>query len=60
MVGWAIAVELTLLCAIVYSPLGNRLFATSPLPLQVWAPLAVAAVALFIAERLRQPSVGNA
>ena len=50
----AIAVELLLQAFIVYHPLGNRIFATAPLPFRVWLVLIPFAVALFFAEELRK------
>jgi len=50
----AIAVELLLQAFIVYHPLGNRIFATAPLPFRVWIALIPFAFALFFAEELRK------
>ena len=50
----AIAVELLLQAFIVYHPLGNRVFATAPLPLRVWLALIPFAFALLLAEELRK------
>jgi magnesium-transporting ATPase (P-type) len=46
---WGIAVEIVLIFAIVYTPLGQVLFGTAPLPAAAWlvmVPFAVAMVAL--------------
>ena len=50
----AIGVELTLLALIIYTPLGNLIFGTSPLPLWTWAPLCLGAVGLLLVEELRK------
>ena len=50
----AIAVELLLQLFIVYNPLGNRVFATAPLPFRVWLALIPFAFALFFAEEMRK------
>ncbi len=51
---WGIAVELTLLAVIVYTPLGNLILGTAPLPGWVWAPLIIGAVGLLLAEEVRK------
>jgi sodium/potassium-transporting ATPase subunit alpha len=50
----AIAMELLLQAFIVYNPLGNRIFATAPLPFRVWLVLIPFAFALFLAEEMRK------
>ncbi len=50
----AIAVELLLQAFIVYTPLGNSIFATAPLPFRVWLVLIPFAFALFFAEEMRK------
>ncbi|MBK8338489.1 MAG: cation-transporting P-type ATPase [Sterolibacteriaceae bacterium] len=50
----ALAAELGLLLAIAYTPLGNRLFGTAPLPLAVWLYAAPYAVLLLLAEEARK------
>ena len=50
----AIAVELLLQAFIVYHPLGNSIFATSPLPFSVLLVLIPFAFALFFAEEMRK------
>jgi sodium/potassium-transporting ATPase subunit alpha len=50
----AIAVELLLQLSIVYTPLGNRIFATAPIPSRVWLVLIPFAFALFFAEEMRK------
>jgi sodium/potassium-transporting ATPase subunit alpha len=50
----AVAAEVSLLLAIVYTPLGNRLFGTAPLPLAVWLYAAPFAVFLLLAEEARK------
>jgi sodium/potassium-transporting ATPase subunit alpha len=49
-----IAVELTLLALIIYTPLGNLVLGTAPLPLWAWMPLVVGAVGLLFADELRK------
>jgi sodium/potassium-transporting ATPase subunit alpha len=50
----AIAFEIGLQLAIVYSSPGHRVFATAPLSLNVWAVAVPFAVALFVAEEIRK------
>lgn len=49
-----IAVEVALLLGIVYTPLGNRLFGTAPLGLEVWLYIAPFALLLGAAEEIRK------
>ncbi|TAJ31548.1 MAG: cation-transporting P-type ATPase, partial [Nitrospirae bacterium] len=51
---WGIAVELSLLAVIVYTPLGNFILGTATLPAWVWAPLIFGAVGLLLAEEVRK------
>jgi sodium/potassium-transporting ATPase subunit alpha len=51
---WGIAVELMLLALLVYTPFGNFLLGTAPLPFWVWIPLALGAPLLLLAEELRK------
>ena len=51
---WGIAVELMLLALLVYTPFGNFLLGTAPLPFWVWIPLALGAPLLLVAEELRK------
>jgi len=51
---WGIAVELLLLLLIVYTPLGNTLFGTDPLPLWLFGPLVLGALVLLLAEEGRK------
>jgi sodium/potassium-transporting ATPase subunit alpha len=51
---WGIAVELTLLMAITYTPIGNTVFGTSPLPLWIFGPLALGAILCLLAEETRK------
>jgi magnesium-transporting ATPase (P-type) len=60
---WGIAVELGLLLAIVYTPWGNALFGTAPLPLAAWLyalPFAAALLALEEARKAIARGVGGA
>ena len=51
---WGIAVELVLLALIVYTPFGNLVFGTEPLPPGAWGPLALGAVGLLFADEIRK------
>jgi sodium/potassium-transporting ATPase subunit alpha len=52
-----IAVELSFQFFIVYHPIGNRIFATAPLPVTVWLILIPFALLLFVAEETRKAVV---
>jgi sodium/potassium-transporting ATPase subunit alpha len=49
-----LAVELALTLLIVYTPVGHRLFATSPLPVTVWMFVVPWAMLMLLAEDLRK------
>ena len=51
---WAIAVELGLLLFALYTPWGNQLFATQPLPLSVWLLAAGCGLLMVLLEELRK------
>ena len=51
---WGIAVELILLALLVYTPFGNMILGTSPLPAWVWGPLVLGSVGLLLAEEARK------
>jgi sodium/potassium-transporting ATPase subunit alpha len=51
---WGIAVELALLALIVYTPVGNLILGTGPLPLWAWPPLVLGAAGLLFAEEVRK------
>ncbi len=51
---WGLVTELTLLALIVYTPLGNAIFGTSPLPAWIFGPLALGALVLLFAEESRK------
>jgi sodium/potassium-transporting ATPase subunit alpha len=51
---WGIATELTLLALITYTPVGNEIFGTRPLPLWIFGPLALGACVLLLAEECRK------
>lgn len=51
---FGIAVELIFLVFIVYHPIGNRIFATAPLPAMVWLILIPFSFLLFFAEEVRK------
>jgi sodium/potassium-transporting ATPase subunit alpha len=58
---WGIAVELILLALIVYTPLGNLVLGTVPLPLWAWPPLILGAAGLLFADEIRKMiAVGGA
>jgi magnesium-transporting ATPase (P-type) len=54
---WGIAFELALLAAIVYTPWGQALFGTAPLPLEVWLFVLPFAAAMLTLEELRKIGV---
>jgi sodium/potassium-transporting ATPase subunit alpha len=54
LIPWGIGIELLLLALLVYTPFGNYLLSTSPLPLWVWIPLALAVPMLLLLEELRK------
>jgi magnesium-transporting ATPase (P-type) len=49
-----IAIELLLQVLIVYHPLGNKIFSTAPIPLDIWLLLVPCALALLFAEEGRK------
>jgi sodium/potassium-transporting ATPase subunit alpha len=49
-----IVVELSFQLLVVYHPIGNRIFATAPLPMTVWLALIPFALFLFVAEEVRK------
>ncbi len=51
---WGIAVEVGLLLLITYTPFGNQIFGTGPLPAWVWPPLAAGGIGLLLAEEFRK------
>ncbi|MFO0701299.1 MAG: cation-transporting P-type ATPase [Nitrospira sp.] len=51
---WGIVTELTILVLITYTPIGNEIFGTSPLPLWIFGPLGIGALALLLAEESRK------
>ncbi|MDI3465916.1 MAG: Na+,K+ P-type ATPase [Nitrospira sp.] len=51
---WGVVTELILLMLITYTPVGNDIFGTSPLPLWIYGPLALGALALLLAEEGRK------
>ncbi|NOU10727.1 MAG: cation-transporting P-type ATPase [Nitrospira sp.] len=51
---WGIAIELVVLVLILYTPWGNAIFGTSPLPLWIFGPLVFGALALLLAEEGRK------
>lgn len=51
---WGIAAEVALLALIVYTPLGNKVLGTLPLPWWAWLPLIAGAIGLLAAEELRK------
>jgi len=56
---WGVVVELALLALLVYTPLGNMVLGTEPLPGWVWATLIVGAVGLLLADEARKLIVKN-
>ncbi len=51
---WGILTELTIVAFITYTPIGNQIFGTSPLPLWIYAPLVLGALMLLAAEEARK------
>lgn len=51
---WGIVMELTILALITYTPIGNEIFGTSPLPLWFFGPLVLGALTLLLAEEGRK------
>jgi sodium/potassium-transporting ATPase subunit alpha len=51
---WGIVTELTILVLIIYTPSGNAIFGTSPLPVWIFGPLALGALVLLFAEETRK------
>jgi sodium/potassium-transporting ATPase subunit alpha len=51
---WGILTELAILGLITYTPIGNDIFGTGPLPLWIFGPLALGALGLFLAEEARK------
>jgi sodium/potassium-transporting ATPase subunit alpha len=56
---WGILTELTILTLITYTPFGNEIFGTSPLPLWVFGLLALGASVLLLAEEGRKVFVNR-
>jgi sodium/potassium-transporting ATPase subunit alpha len=57
---WGIITELVILALIMYTPTGNDIFGTRPLPLWIFVPLAAGAVLLLAADEVRKAIVHNA
>jgi sodium/potassium-transporting ATPase subunit alpha len=51
---WGLFVELALLALIVYTPGGNFIFGTGPLPVWAYVPLILGAIGLLLAEEIRK------
>ncbi len=51
---WGILTEITILGLITYTPIGNDIFGTSPLPAWIFGPLALGAMGLLFAEESRK------
>ena len=51
---WGVVIEATLLVLITYTPLGNDIFRTAPLPVWIFGPLALGALGLLFAEESRK------
>jgi sodium/potassium-transporting ATPase subunit alpha len=51
---WGVVIEITILGLITYTPLGNDIFRTGPLPAWIFGPLALGAIALLFAEESRK------
>ena len=51
---WGIFAELAILALITYTPVGNEIFGTNPLPLWIFGPLVLGALAFLLAEEGRK------
>jgi len=51
---WGILIELIIVLLITYTPVGNEIFGTSPLPLWIFGPLMIGALALLLADEGRK------
>jgi len=51
---WGIFAELAILALITYTPIGNDMFGTRPLPLWIFGPLALGGLGLLLAEEGRK------
>jgi sodium/potassium-transporting ATPase subunit alpha len=51
---WGIATELAILALLTYTPTGNNIFGTSPLPAWIFGPLVLGALVFFVAEEGRK------
>ncbi len=54
-----IAVELTILLIMTYSPLGHLVLGTAPLPAWIYGPLALGAIGLLLADSFKKSLVGR-
>jgi magnesium-transporting ATPase (P-type) len=54
MILWGVATEITLILVIVYTPLGQAVFGTAPLPFSVWLFMLPFALLMLLAEELRK------
>jgi magnesium-transporting ATPase (P-type) len=54
MILWGVGVEIALILAIVYTPIGHAVFGTAPLPLAVWLFMIPFALLMLLAEELRK------
>lgn len=59
LIWWGILTELIILSLIAYTPIGNEIFGTSPLPLWIFGPLALGALAILLAEEGRKAIVNR-
>jgi sodium/potassium-transporting ATPase subunit alpha len=51
---WGVVIEIIILASITYTPLGNDIFKTSPLPAWIFGPLVLGALVLLFAEESRK------
>jgi sodium/potassium-transporting ATPase subunit alpha len=51
---WGVVIEIIILASITYTPLGNDIFRTSPLPAWIFGPLVLGALMLLFAEESRK------
>jgi sodium/potassium-transporting ATPase subunit alpha len=56
---WGIATELIVMALIIYTPIGNDIFGTGPLPAWIFGPLMCGALVLWLAEETRKFIAGR-
>ena len=54
LIWWGIATEVLIILLIVYTPWGNRLFGTSPIPWDAWRFMFPFAIGMVVVEKSRK------